>query len=492
MNFRQLAFTFLLAAFCQPAFTQNVTLSTEEADEPGFPFVKVVGYDIDGYFVLLSNLNLNSSKDKVGFKHRRTMLRYYSHNLEKQWQLEIAPSFLDSEIDNVSFFNGRVLVISSRPAQNGSGLEFYYHFINNTGETSGNHLLTRFNADRSDREKSFIVQSASKGVFAVIMNEVKGNDEQSVHFASFSSEMNLLNNGAIDIPWGPKQYENRTFSVSEKGDLALLGNQSEKLRSTKKKVFNYLYVAPAGDSAITSARILPNRNVQGIGIAFNNFQDKLVLAGMHTDNRSTTGAAVFYSLFDFRNEKEPSVTSTLIEARYNQKLRGERNRNTGIGLANYNLERIIVLNDGGAVIVSEGSFTNEYSYYDYFTNTYTQTIEYVFGNIVIMAVAPDGRINWSNIVEKMQVSVNDEGSLSSFSHLLNSEEMVLFFNTDISRRNKVVYNKVDKLGELSKPQLLPALEGLLLVPRSGRQVSATGYVIPVYNRKKVFLAKIEF
>ena len=492
MKFSRSVFTLFLTIFSYQALSQNVILSPEEADEPGFSFVKVVGYDEGGYFVLLSNLNLNSSRDKVGFKHRRTKLRYYSHDLVRQWQVEVAPSFTDADIENVSFFNGRILVVSSRPAKEGKGIELNYHFINNTGEMSGNHLLTQFNMTRPDGEKSVLVQSVSKNVFALLMNEQRGNDEQVVHFASFNSDMQLLNRGTINIPWGSKQYENRTFSVSEKGDLAVLGNQSEKLRSAKKKVFNYLYVAPAGDSVVSSNKILPNRNVKGIGITFNNFKDNLVLAGMHTDNRSTTGAAVFYGRFDFRNEKEPSVTSTLIEARYNQKLRGERNRNTGIGLANYNLERIIVLNDGGAVIVSEGSYTNEYSYYDYFTNTYTQTIEYVFGNIIILALAPDGSINWSNIVEKMQVSVNDEGSLSSFSHLLNSEEMVLFFNTDISRRNKVVYTTVDKLGELSKPQLLPALEGLLLVPRSGRQVSATAYVIPVYNRKKLYLARIEF
>ena len=186
------------------------------------------------------------------------------------------------------------------------------------------------------------------------------------------------------------------------------------------------------------------------------------------------------------------VKSTPIDSRQNIKLAGERNSKSGIGLANYPIERIIVRNDGGAVIISEGSYSTEYSYYDYFTQSYTRSIEYVFGNIVIISVNSDGVIDWSNVIEKYQVSVDDHGSLSSFSHVLNSEEMISLFNTSISRKNVVVSAKINKYGELDRPVSLTGLNGLLLVPRSGRQVSASEIVIPVYNRKKLYLSRITF
>ena len=60
---------------------QNVIISPEIIDEPGHDYTKVIGFTEAGYFVQLSNLSLESSRDKVGFKHRRSRLTFYDKEL---------------------------------------------------------------------------------------------------------------------------------------------------------------------------------------------------------------------------------------------------------------------------------------------------------------------------------------------------------------------------------------------------------------------------
>ncbi|MBK6643910.1 MAG: hypothetical protein IPG39_23090 [Bacteroidetes bacterium] len=51
---------------------QKLLLSPSEIDESGFGYTKVIGQDDEGYFLLLSNITLNYSGDRMGFKAGNT------------------------------------------------------------------------------------------------------------------------------------------------------------------------------------------------------------------------------------------------------------------------------------------------------------------------------------------------------------------------------------------------------------------------------------
>jgi hypothetical protein len=486
-------FFILLLLYSVKGVSQNVIISPEIIDEPGHDYAKVIGYTPEGYFVQLSNLSLESSRDKVGFKHRRSRLTFFDKELNKAWSKELNSDRVNAHVTAVTFVKGKILILYSVQNTSEESISIFYQWINDNGEIEeGDSPLITFQLSRLNFEKPKIVLSTSRKLLSVILHEYRDKYSQALHVGVLTDDLKLMSQKTFVIPFSDKQYLNSGFALSELGDFAIIGFQSEKLKSSKKKVFYHMYISAADDTSIKDFKLAPDRNIKGIGISFDNFNNKIIITGFHSDSKSTTGAAIFYSHYDFRSDSPPDITSSPIDARQNVKLAGERNRRAGLALVNYPIERIIVRNDGGAVIISEGSYTNEYSYYDYFTQSYTRTIEYVFGNIVVISVNNDGSIDWSNVLEKLQVSVDDGGALSSFSHLLNSEEMITLFNTDISKKNKVVSAKINKFGELSRPVVLTKLDGLLLTPRSGRQVSASEIVIPVYNRKKLFLTRVTF
>ncbi len=486
---------FILASLILSSVTisaQKVDISPTEVDEQGYDYIKVMGYDTGGYFALMSNLTLQSSRDKVGFKHRKIKLAYFNKSLIKVWSKDLGALPENANLDAVTFINGKMLVLNTEYKADNNTVQVYYYRINSAGEIEENNSpITEFKLQKNDYDKCQILFSTTRHTIALALHEYR-DDAQVIHFAVLSDELKHINSKTLIIPYSQKQYLNSGYAISEAGDLAVTGIQSDKLSSSKKKISYYIFTSGSTDTIFKTIKLAHEKNIKGVGIAFNDNSGKLIITGFHTDNRSTTGASVFYSNFDFENEKEPDLTSTPIDSRQNVKLAGERNSRSGIGLVNYPIERIVVRNDGGAVIISEGSYSTEYSYYDYFTQSYTRTIEYVFGNIVIISLNGEGAIDWSNVIQKTQVSVDDGGALSSFTHILNSEELISVFNTDISKKNVVVAVKLDKFGELNKPIRLAELDGMLISPRNGRQVSATEIVIPVYDRKKILMARINF
>jgi hypothetical protein len=173
------------------------------------------------------------------------------------------------------------------------------------------------------------------------------------------------------------------------------------------------------------------------------------------------------------------------------KLVGERNSANGMGLFNYPIQKIIVRNDGGAVIVAEAQYLSEYSYYDYYTQSFNRRIEYHFDNIVLMSVSANGTIDWSQVIRKDQSSVDDEGLYASFAYAISPDAISIFLNGDIGRNNEVVLFSIDYKGSLSTKKITRQGENISLIPKSGKQVDESVLIVPGINKKRVYLFKIE-
>src|SRR5262245_52076344 len=78
-----LSILLILYAGTIDSVSAQISFSEKPADEPGFGFVKVIGQDEGGYFVLLSNLSHNLEADRVGFKNRKYKIAYYDTLLRK-------------------------------------------------------------------------------------------------------------------------------------------------------------------------------------------------------------------------------------------------------------------------------------------------------------------------------------------------------------------------------------------------------------------------
>jgi len=472
-------------------FAQQLQLSATSIDEISLGYTKVIGQDEDGYFVLMSNLSLNSESDRVGFKNRKYKLTYFNTALNLVWEKNLESFSNDAVIDAVTFFNGKIVVISSLQKRSENLVNYYVTTYDNSGMPIQNDKpITSFSAGKYDYEKSKVILSSGRNRIMIVTREYSGDNTQTVFAAVLDTSFTELEKKNVIIPFPVKSFDVTGYVVSDKNDVLLLGLSSEKIKvlSSKRKIDYYLYSSRTGDTVFKEFKISSDKNITGLGVAFDNINNLAVFAGFFSERESYTGSGILYATLDMALNDEVKIKTTSLDGPQNSRLRGERNSASGLSLIGYPIDRIVLRDDGGAVIVAEAAYTTEYSYYDSFSQSFTRRLEYHFESVAVISINVDGSIHWNAVVEKDQVSMDDGGVFSSFCSLLNSENLVILYNAEITKRNKVLFATIDNKGTPTKGTSIASTEGLLLLPKSGKQVGENAILVPAYLKRKLYLA----
>jgi hypothetical protein len=476
-------------------FAQQVTLSPAAVEEQGFGFVKVIGQKENGYFVLMSNMSMNTETDRVGFKNRKYKIAWFSLSLEKKWSKAIEPTSSEMYIDAVTFDNEKILIVFSNYIKQDQKVKYTISTVDSDGKFFiDNKSTVDFYPISSTYEKCKVVFSITRQQFALVTREYTNDTSQKVYSAVLDTSLKIISQKSLTVPHPEKKFDFDSYALSVNGDLAALGYHSEKIKalSSKRKIEYYVYASNVAASDFKEYIIPAEKSISTLGIAFDNFNNQLVLAGFYIERESNAGTGIFYATIDITTNDELKFSTKVIEGQNSTNLKRERSLSSGTGIMDYPIERIVIRNDGGAIIVAEAAYTTEYSYYDSFSQSFTQRLEYHFENVVVISVNKDATVDWSAIVEKNQVSLDDEGVFSSFCPLLNSEQFLVLYNNDISKRNKIIPASINRKGIVTIGKPAPASDGLILLPRSGKQVSENEMVVPAYKKRDLHLVRFTF
>ena len=473
---------------------QTITLSPAPFEDYSFDHLKIIGQDAQGFFMLQSNLPLELDRDRVGFKNRKYKVAYYKNNLARAWSNLVEPSPSGASVEAVAFANGKVVVASTLYNKGDDALGLYARWINNQGVEVRNQLVGTIK-QTGQADKPMLAISGNQLLLALFVLENSGSESQTLHFLLTDSTLNVLKQKSLSIPYGEKSYSVEELSVSNNGDLHVLGVRSRKNQGNgrKREEDFVLFSSPLEVDSLREFVVgSGNKDVTSASLAFDNLNNRLVCAGFYAEKNSTTGAGVMLAMLDMNNPQSLEIVSSPIDNQTQLKILGERNRSHDIGLINYPIRQIILRNDGGAVILAEAFFANDYSYYDYFTQSYTRSIEYHFNNIVTVSVNANGSIHWLNVIRKNQVSTDDAGSFSSYCPVLTEKEFILLYNSDVSRSSDIKTARISASGKQNESSNIRTSNNLLLYSRSGKQVSATEAIVPCISKKKLMLARITF
>jgi hypothetical protein len=137
------------------------------------------------------------------------------------------------------------------------------------------------------------------------------------------------------------------------------------------------------------------------------------------------------------------------------------------------LDKLIIREDGGALLVGEQAF-------EYVVQTKNQyTYHYVRNDIVFININPDGSIEWMKRVPKKQHTVNDNGIYSSYSVSVMKDKIYLIYNDHVKNIGRTDPKKLkfmkkpskavtmlavmDAKGEVQKKALFPAKDHKTIV-----------------------------
>jgi hypothetical protein len=194
------------------------------------------------------------------------------------------------------------------------------------------------------------------------------------------------------------------------------------------------------------------------------------------------------------------------------KKRAER-KDEELQLYEYDLDEIVRRDDGGAVLVGE-------QYYMYTTTncyttqgggqTCTTTYHYIYNDIIVISIDPNGEISWASTIPKRQHSVNDGGYFSSYGMAVKGDKLYFVYNdngenlflnagdkfkrTDFQGKNSIVtLATVSVDGHVTREALFdPEKRDLILRPKSCRQLEDDRLFIYATRKKNYKFGMVTF
>ncbi len=478
---------------------QQVSLSLENIDQDGYNEARVIGQDDNGFYVLQSNLPLDSKRDRIGFKARKLRVSYFDGLLKPKWTLPASPAKDNGSIDQVVFAFEKLLFISSADSKNQPETEIWIRETDASGRLNQpeNKLVSFPVNGTSDLEKAVFISSNNQGYAMIVLKEILDNGKLILHTSLLDSMLRPVLNRNLSLNYNEKELTIEGYQLTNQGDLLFLGFLSRKDKDPsgeRIRISEYhLFSVKNREEKITDHPVRSGeKSLAQAGLAIDNLHNHAVVMGFYADRNSLTGTGLFYGLLDLTGSPSFDIRTRALDGKQHQELIGERNSKNSSGISNYPVQKIILRNDGGAVIIAESAYTSEYSYYDYFTQSLIRHTEYHFDNVITVSVNRDCSIDWSAVVHKRQESVDDGGVFSSFCPLINSDEILILYNKDIDRNKSVYASVITNRGEQRELAVSTNNDHLSMLPTWGKQISENEVIIPVYQKKKLYLSKISF
>ncbi len=476
------------------AAAQKLTLSADQIDNNGLDYAKVIGQDEEGVYVLMSNLSLEDFRERFGLKTRKYELDYYDYDLKFKWKKEITTD-AGISIEHISYFNNSVVVISSEYVKSTDEILLYADVTDQQGKqaVTKRRIYSGTLGKGMSISKTRVITSPDKTHLGISV-ECTGNNQHEIHYCGINEQFQSKAQQRGTIPYSTKDAELSDFIISNNDDLFFLCYRkqiNEEKEKSKLRSFS-IQLLKKGTTAFQE---FPFNKISQLmteaSLVVDRVNNNAIVTGFYADKTSYAGASLLYGTINLNHPDELKVSSGKLNNDSRMKLVGQRNSGGGVSLYNYPIQRVIPRSDGGALVIAEAAYLSEYSFYDYFTQTFNRRIEFHFDNVLAISVNSDGSIDWGQLIQKEQTSMDDEGIYSSFNSILSPEALSVIFNNDIGRNNEIVCHSINAQGLLTVKKFSRTGDSISILPRSGKQVDENTMIVPAVTKKRLFLVKLE-
>ncbi len=447
---------FILLFVCFQAFTlcsqedQSIPASIEwgeELKEPaGTVISKIIGTTADGFYTLrektVSGLAASSAQTII--------IEQFSKKMKLKKSRDIKLKYNNKNLDfvDVLMLNNELYLLSSFNNQAKKKNYLFVQKISSRSLQPKKDLLKigEIDARNKERKGKFDYAVSKDSSKVLIYNELpyKKRDPERFALRVYDQQFEELWSKNISLPYNDEHFAVEEYRIDNQGNVYLLGviyeDQSRRRRGGKP-TYQYVILAytkdggdaqeyrvELGDKFITDLtfRIADNGH--------------LVCSGFYSDKGTYSIKGTYFFRLDSQtkqmynqNSKEfdfDFVTEYLSDKQKQKLKKAERKGNTRrqAELYQYDLDRLILRSDGGALLVAEQYFVKEYIQRDYFYGTFQYDYYYYYNDIIVVNIRPDGEIEWASRIPKRQVTSNDGGYFSSYAMAIVRDRLYFVYN----------------------------------------------------------------
>jgi hypothetical protein len=269
-----------------------------------------------------------------------------------------------------------------------------------------------------------------------------------------------------------------------------------------KTQLNVFYLDYNNKSVREASILLKEQLIGDPYITFDNLNPGLAIAGFYTDSERRVKRAsngFFFTRFDPQNLQPTLENYEPYSGEFMVKLTGKEKNREDRSLYTFKIRQLILRADGGGVVVAESFYrdSEEVRLTDGLMNSqfsdYKVINVYHYNDIVTFSINPSGKIDWTSILRKRQLSENDNGAFSSYALFNNRSQLHFIYMEEIFSRSPINFYTVDHTGAFDRELLLQQADlNVMLIPKLGKQVSPSELIIPSFKKNSLKLVKVNF
>jgi hypothetical protein len=348
--------------------------------------------------------------------------------------------------------------------------------------------------------------------------------EEEFGFRTFDSNLDMLGEKTVNLPYREKNTSVIDFYLSNRGDVYMLLKvdleRKEKVKGEDDEFYSLLCQTISSNKALREYKLnLPQKDIVSIAFRIDNKTDRVLCSGFYSDIRTNTSHTrdidgFFYLTADINTQKIVSQSYKQIDSKIVNQLRGkseDKKVKEGKGIAvSFRVKDYVSRSDGSSVIVAENSWVTVVTTCQQ-RGGCTTTTYYDRTNIFLIAISSNGEVQAFYDIPKRQSTINDGGYYSSFSLMKKDDRIIFVYNDNPKNVGKVI-NSIKDVKAMRNPGMacLVAVEiandgeiirhgmvydrkktKMTAIPLMCNKIANGEYIIPTYKRKQIGLLKFE-
>jgi len=419
----------------------------------------------------------------------------YDTDFKKQWTKQLYSQQGRERIDHVAVLGENIIVFVAEDHPKEDVVSIGAYQVDLSGKILGERKeISRSPRNRKGKEPLRYSVSHNKKKLMCFRKEGEKGGKEKLKFFVFDESFRKPEEAGLELPYLAEQFDIRVVRVGNEGSIFVLGRinktDNEGIEKWQYTLFHY---SPQTQKAVEIP--LKFADAWVIDLTFRIDRDQQILVAGYYSKRGGEGVAgIVYQRLDAVTHKALVVTQYPFSEDFKGRYLTQRQLEKGKELENLYLDNILPKSDGGVLLLGEQYYVTSSTYRDLYGYWYTQTF-YHYDDVIVTSVSGDGKVEWSTVVYKRQVSENP-AQLSYF-EVVSGEKLYLFYEyREKEIGNNVFSQSIDLQGVLSnrKPFLVDYHSTNIFYRSLCEQINnQEAYLVYFQQKRKVFtLLKIGF
>ena len=429
------------SVFCQDALGTRINWTETLKTPPNTYLSKVISSGPYGHYILR-----NATSSFVGRTNKINIEHYDSKmNFVRGEKIDLRYNKKDRDFEDVIMLDGQLYLLTTFNNDAKKKNYLFTQKINKRLQLAKDvKKIAEIDTRNKAREGSYDFHISRDSSKVLVYNALPIKNREAEQFALqvFDNKFESLWSKNVTLPYDNDRFSLEEYKISNDGDVFMMGviyeDKSNRTRRRGKPTYSYtvLSYTKEGEKKQEYRIDLDDKFITDLTFEIDNDGD-LVCSGFYSNKGTYSIKGTYFFKIDTdtkevydKNLKEfdfDFLTEDFSDRKKERLRRAEeRESNRAPELFQYDLDKLILRSDGGAILVAEQFYIERRFNNNRYSNSYD--IYYYYNDIIVVNIKPNGEIQWASRIPKYQLTTNDQGYFSSYAMAVGKDKLYFVYN----------------------------------------------------------------